>query len=331
MNRKIVTLGELTLRLSPFDFERFVQTDKFEVIFGGAEANVAIALANLGDDVRYLTKLVENEMGQAALNNISRFGIDTDYIVRGGERLGIYYAEKGVGLRSPKVIYDRKSSSMAKAKIEEFDWDGVFKDVGLYFTTGITAAISKEGRDLVQYSIKEAKKRGLVVVFDLNYRASLWSLDEACEFYDKVLPMVDILIGVLPTRHECFKGDFNHECLSQMLKEIHDKYHIKYTISSIRNSFSASINSLSAGMYNGREYLKSQTYKFDIVDRIGGGDAFAAGLIHAYVNGYDIHDALDFAIALSALKHSIIGDYALFTEKQVGRLVSGDKHMLSFS
>lgn len=331
MNRKIVTLGELTLRLSPFDFERFVQTDKFEVIFGGAEANVAIALANLGDDVRYLTKLVENEMGQAALNNISRFGIDTDYIVRGGERLGIYYAEKGVGLRSPKVIYDRKNSSMAKAKVEEFDWDGIFKDAGLYFTTGITAAISKEGRDLVKYSIKEAKKRGLMVVFDLNYRSSLWSLDEACDFYEKVLPMVDILIGVLPTRHECFKGDFNHECLSQMLKEIHDKYHIKYTISSIRDSFSASINSLAAGMYNGREYLKSQTYKFDIVDRIGGGDAFAAGLIHAYVNGYDIHDALDFAIALSALKHSIIGDYALFTEKQVGRLVSGDKHMLSFS
>lgn len=127
MKAKVVTLGELTLRLSPFDFERFVQADSFEVIFGGAEANVAIALSNLGDDVTYVTKLVDNEMGQAAFNNIGRFGINTDYIVRGGDRLGIYYAEKGVGLRSPKVIYDRKNSSISKAKIEEFDWDGIFE------------------------------------------------------------------------------------------------------------------------------------------------------------------------------------------------------------
>lgn len=331
MKKKIVTFGELTLRLSPFNFERIIQTDKFEAIFGGAEANVAIALANLGDEVTYVTKLVENEMGQAALNNIDRFGINTDYIVRGGERLGIYYAEKGVGLRSPKVVYDRKNSSISNAKVEEFDWDGIFRDCDIYFTTGITAAISKEGRDLVLHSIKEAKKRGIEIVFDLNYRSSLWSLDEACEFYDQVLAMVDILIGVLPTRHACFKGDFNHEVLSQILKEVHDKYAIRYTISSIRDSFSASVNSLAAGMYNGREYIKSASYKFDIVDRIGGGDAFAAGLIHAYANGFEIHEALDFAIALSALKHSIIGDYALFDEKQVGKLVSGDKRMLSFS
>lgn len=331
MKAKVVTLGELTLRLSPFDFERFVQADSFEVIFGGAEANVAIALANLGDDVTYVTKLVDNEMGQAAFNNIRRFGINTDYIVRGGDRLGIYYAEKGVGLRSPKVIYDRKNSSISKARIEEFDWDGIFEGKSVYFATGITAAISKEGSELVTYSIKEAKKRGLDVVFDLNYRSSLWTLDEACDFYEQVLPMVDILIGVLPTRHDYFTGDFNDEVLSRMLQDIHEKYDIKYTISSIRNSYSASVNSLSAGLYNGKEYIKSQRYKFDIVDRIGGGDAFAAGLIHAYINGFKIHEALDFATALSALKHSIIGDYAIFNEKQVGRLVSGDKRMLSFS
>lgn len=331
MKAKVVTLGELTLRLSPFDFERFVQADSFEVIFGGAEANVAIALSNLADDVTYVTKLVDNEMGQAAFNNIRRFGINTDYIVRGGDRLGIYYAEKGIGLRSPKVIYDRKNSSISKARIEEFDWDGIFGGKSLYFATGITAAISKEGRELVTYSIKEAKKRGLDIVFDLNYRSSLWTLDEACDFYEQVLPMIDILIGVLPTRHDYFTGDFNDEVLSRMLKDIHEKYDIKYTISSIRNSYSASVNSLSAGLYNGKEYIKSQIYKFDIVDRIGGGDAFAAGFIHAYINRFEIQEALDFATALSALKHSIIGDYAIFNEKQVGRLVSGDKRMLSFS
>ena len=331
MKKKIVCLGELALRLSPYDFDRFVQADKFETIFGGAEANVAVALANLGDEVSYVTKLVENEVGQAALNNISRFGINTDYLVRGGDRLGIYFAEKGVGLRSPKVIYDRKNSSIARARVQEFDWEGIFKDCSIFFVTGITASISEEGKDLVFYSIQEAKKREIEVVFDLNYRSSLWSLDQAADFYKKILPMVDILIGVLPTRHTYFKGEFNHEVLSRMLKDIHEKYGIRYTISSIRNSYSASKNSLAAGLYNGREYIKSTTYKFDIVDRIGGGDALAAGLIHSYANGFEIKEALDFAVALSALKHSIIGDYALFNEKQVGRLVSGDKRMLAFS
>lgn len=331
MKKKIVCLGELALRLSPYDFDRFIQADKFEMIFGGAEANVAVALANLGNEVSYVTKLVENEMGQAALNNIGRFGINTDYIIRDGDRLGIYFAEKGVGLRSPKVIYDRKNSSIARARVHEFDWEGIFKDCSIFFVTGITAAISEEGKDLVRYSMKEAKKRNIEIVFDLNYRASLWSLDEAADFYKEVLPLVDILIGVLPTRHPYFNGDFNHEVLSRMLKDIHEKYGISYTVSSIRNSYSASVNSLAAGLYNGKDYIKSNTYKFDIVDRIGGGDALAAGLIHGYANGFSIKESLDFAVALSALKHSIIGDYAIFTEKQVGRLVSGDKRMLAFS
>lgn len=328
MKDKIVCMGELVLRLSPPGFERLVQAESFRPIYGGSEANVAIALANLGQKVKYITRLPDNEIGYAGLNNLRNYGIDMDYTALGGDRIGIYFAENGIGLRASKVIYDRKNSAMSKAKYFEYDWQGIFEDAKIFFLSGITAALSEEGRELTTYAIKRAKEFGVKVIFDLNYRANLWPLEEAAAFYKTILNDVDILIGVLPTLHSSFKGVFDNVSLANMLIDLYKKYDLEYAISTIRTSYSASRNSLSAGAYCGDEYIKTRAYEFDIVDRIGGGDAFAAGLINSLFKGNDIYDALEFGVALSTLKHTMEGDFAIFTERQVRSLISGNRRMM---
>lgn len=325
---KIVCMGELILRLSPPGYERLVQADEFRAIYGGSEANVAIALANLGHEVKYVTRLTKNEIGDAAVDSLREYGLDMDHTARGGDRIGIYYAENGIGLRPSKVIYDRKNSAMSHAKYFEFDWQDIFEDAKIFFLSGITAALSEEGRDLTRYAITRAKEYGVEVIFDLNYRSNLWPLDQAVDFYRTILDDVDILIGVLPTMHESFKGTFDHVTVSNMLIDLYRKYDLEYAISTIRTSFSASRNSLSAGAYCGDEYIKTRAYEFDIVDRIGGGDAFAAGLIHSHSRGNDMYDALEFGVALSTLKHTMQGDFAIFTERQVRSLISGNRRMM---
>lgn len=328
MKDKIVCMGELVLRLSPPGFERLVQAQSFRSIYGGSEANVAIALANLGQKVKYITRLPDNEIGQAGIENLRNYGIDMDYTAIGGDRIGIYYAENGIGLRASKVIYDRKNSAMSKVQYFDFDWQKIFEDAKLFFLSGVTAALSEEGRELTKYAIQRAKEYGVKIIFDLNYRSNLWPLEEAAEFYDSILGDVDILIGVLPTLHKSFKGVFDNVSLANMLIDLYKKYDLEYAISTIRTSYSASRNSLSAGAYCSDEYIKTRTYEFDIVDRIGGGDAFAAGLINSLFKENDIYDALEFGVALSTLKHTMEGDFAIFTERQVRSLISGNRRML---
>lgn len=328
MKDKIVCMGELILRLSPPAYERIVQAESFRSIYGGSEANVAIALANLGQKVKYVTRLPNNEIGEAGINRLSNYGIDMSHAARGGDRIGIYYAENGIGLRASKVIYDRKNSAMSQAKYFEYDWQAIFEDAKIFFLSGITAALSEEGRELTRYAIQRAKEFGVKVIFDLNYRSNLWPLEEAATFYKTILNDVDILIGVLPTLHPSFKGIFDNVSLSNMLIDLYRKYNLEYAISTIRTSYSASRNSLSAGAYCGDEYIKTRAYEFDIVDRIGGGDAFAAGLINSLFKGNDMYDALEFGVALSTLKHTMQGDFAIFTERQVRSLISGNKRMM---
>lgn len=330
MKDKIVCMGELILRLSPPGHERFIQAGNFMTTYGGSEANVAIALANLGQKVKMITRLPDNFIGDAAIDSLRDFGIDMSHVARGGERIGIYYAENGIGLRPSKVIYDRKNSSMSQAKYFEFEWKDIFEDAKIFFLSGITAALSEEGRELTRYAIKRAKEYDVEVIFDLNYRSNLWPLDQAAEFYRSILDDVDILIGVLPSLHSSFKGVFDHVSVSNMLIDLYRKYDLKYAISTIRTSFSASKNALSAGAYCGDEYIKTRAYTFDIVDRIGGGDAFAAGLINSYSKGNDMYDALEFGVGLSTLKHTMEGDYAIFTERQVRTLISGNKRMIFY-
>ena len=330
MKDKIVCMGELVLRLSPPGYERLVQAGSFRSTYGGSEANVAIALANLGQKVKYITRLPDNEIGLTGIDKLRNYGIDMTHTALGGDRIGIYYAENGIGLRASKVIYDRTNSSMSHAKYFDYDWQAIFEDAKIFFLSGITASLSEEGRDLTRYAIQRAKEFGVKVIFDLNYRANLWSLEDAAAFYASVLPDVDILIGVLPSLHPSFKGVFDHVSLSNMLIDLYKKYDLEYAISTIRTSYSASKNSLSAGAYAGDEYIKTRTYDFDIVDRIGGGDAFAAGLINSLFKDNDIYDALEFGVALSTLKHTMQGDFAIFTERQVRSLISGNKRMFFY-
>ncbi|WP_040398798.1 sugar kinase [Anaerococcus senegalensis] len=324
MAKKIVTLGEIMLRLSPKGYDRFLHAQNFDAFYGGGEANVAVALSNFGYDAYFVTKLPEHEIGQAAINSLRQFGVKTDYIKRGGDRVGIYYSENGVSLRPSKVIYDRKNSSFSKAKVEDFDFDEIFKNTDVFHVSGITPAISKNCQEITLEAMKKAKENNVFVSFDLNYRSKLWTLDEALEFYEKTNKYVDLCIGVIPQIHKSYKGEFNKESLEIMFKETYQRTGIKNICSTIRECFSASRNRLSAGIYSGDQAYFTKAIDIEIVERIGGGDSFTSGLLTGLLDGKNKKDALDFAVATSAIKHTIKGDVNLASRGEIENLVGGD-------
>lgn len=331
---KIVTLGEIMLRLSPPGYQRFVQSEIFEVVYGGGEANVAVSLANYGHEVYYVTKLPKHEIGQSAINALRRYGVRTDYIVRGGERVGIYYCETGASMRPSKVIYDRKDSAIALAKPEEFDFDAIFKDADWFHFTGITPALSESARELTLKALQTAKKHNVIVSVDLNYRKKLWSVEEARKVMTSLMQYVDVCIGneedaenclgFKPSNTDVTKGQLNVSGYEDVFKQMKEKFGFKYIASSLRESYSASDNGWSGIIYDGNEFYHSRKYDCRIVDRVGGGDSFASGLIHGLLKGKSFKDALEFAVAASALKHTIPGDFNMVSEVEVETLVGGD-------
>ena len=334
MSKKVVTLGEIMLRLSTPGYERFVQANSFDAIYGGGEANVAVSLANYGFDAYFVTKLPTHEIGQAAVNSLRRYGVNTNYIVRGGDRVGIYYSETGASSRPSKVIYDRSNSAIAEAKASEFDFKEIFKDAKWFHTSGITPAISKEGAEITKEAMKAAKAAGAKVSIDLNYRAKLWTPEEAQKVMRDLMQYVDVCIGneedaslslgFTPKGLDVTSGKLDVEAYHEIFKQMKEEFGFEMIASSLRESYSASDNGWSALIYDGKDFHKAPQYDVRIIDRVGGGDSFAAGLITGLLDGKSPADALDFGVAASALKHTIKGDYNHMSREEVEVLVGGD-------
>lgn len=332
--KKIVTMGEIMLRLSTPAHQRFVQADTFEVEYGGGEANVAVSLANYGLDTQFVTKLPNNPIGQSAINHLRNFGVGTDYIVRGGERVGIYFLEHGASMRPSAVVYDRAHSAISEAIASEFDFEEIFKEAEWFHFTGITPALSKEAIELTEKALIAAKKHGVTVSVDLNYRKKLWTSEEAKAVMTNLMQYVDVCIGneedaekVLgfkPGETDVSKGELEIDGYKSIFKQMLEKFNFKYVVTTLRESHSASDNGWSALIYDGNEFYQSKKYDIRIVDRVGGGDSFAGGLIYGLVKTGDFKYALEFAVGASALKHTIQGDFNLVTVEEVETLIKGD-------
>lgn len=333
-NMKIITLGEIMLRLSTPGNTRIVQSDSFDVNYGGGEANVAVSLANYGHDAYYVTKLPKHEVGQAAVNALRRYGVHTDYIVRGGNRVGIYYLESGSAMRPSKVIYDRADSAIAKANSSDFDFDAIMEGADWFHFSGITPAISDSAAELTLIACKKAKEHGVKVSCDLNYRKKLWSVEKAQSVMTPLMEYVDVCIGNEEDAQYClgFKPDADVEAGNtsadgyySIFKQMKEKFNFEYVVSTLRESYSASHNGWKALIYDGKEFYESKHYDIEpIVDRVGGGDSFSGGLIHGLLTMDNMKDALEFAVAASALKHTINGDFNLVSKEEVESLAKGN-------
>jgi len=334
MGKKVVTFGEIMLRLSPPNYQRLIQTDSFDVTYGGGEANVSASLANFGLDSYYVSKLPYNPIGDAALNHLRRFGVKTDYIARGGNRLGIYFLEIGAAQRPSIVIYDRAHSAIAKAKVIDFDWGEIFKDTKWFHFTGITPALSDTAAKLTLEVVKKAKQNKVKVSCDLNYRGNLWDTKKANKVMSQLMEYVDIIIGNEEDAEKIFglkspesdisTGQLNKEGYKFVAQELAKKFNFELVIITLRESYSASDNGWSALAYDGKKFYSSNKYQIHIIDRVGGGDAFAGGLIYSLINGNQLQEALDFAVAASCLKHTIPGDFNLVSEDEVKSLQKGN-------
>ena len=331
---KIVCFGEIMLRLAPPSTTRFVQASSFNVVYGGGEANVAVSLANYGKNASFVTKLPKHDLGQAAVNDLRKFGVDTNQIVRGGERIGIYFLEKGASQRPSKVIYDRANAAIAEASPDEFDWDAIFDGATWFHFTGITPAISKNGAALALAACKAAKEKGITISCDLNYRKNLWTTDEANETMSKIVPYVDVCIaneedadkvfGIKATGSNVDHGVVDHEAYKEVAAKLMERFNFTHVAITLRESFSADNNDWAGMLYDGKNYSFSKKYPIHIVDRVGGGDSFAGGLIYAMSENYSLQDAIEFAVAASCLKHSIEGDFNHVSVAEVQALMKGD-------
>ena len=322
------------LRLAPEGYTRFVQADRFGATFGGAEANVAVCLAGLGAEAEFVSKLPQNDIAQAAINSLRRYGVGVSGIVRGGPRIGLYYLEKGASQRPSKVVYDRAGSSMALATPADFDWEKIFSGASWFHFTGITPALGDNAAAITREAVNTAKKMGLTVSADVNYRQNLWPREKAAEVIGNLMPYVDVCItndgqakdvfGICPTEAELCGGVLTPAGYTRIARELCGRYGFGKVAMTLRESISASDNNWAAMMFNGKESVFSRKYAMHIVDRVGGGDGFGAGLIYALQNGKGDQEALEFAVAAGCLKHTIEGDYNLVSVSEVEQLAKGD-------
>jgi 2-dehydro-3-deoxygluconokinase len=334
MAKKVVTMGEIMMRLSTPGFERFVQSDSLDVTYGGGEANVAVALSNYGLNGVFVTKVPDNALGQAAINHIRRYGVDTQYIARGGKRLGIYFLETGASMRASQVIYDRAGASISEAEITDFDFDKILDGADWFHTTGITPALSDKAAALTEAALKAARAKGITTSIDLNYRKKLWTKEKAREVMTRLCQYVDVCIGneedadtTLGFKAEATdvtKGELNIDGYKSVFQQMKDKFGFKYIASTLRESHSASDNGWSALVYDGSEFYHTKQYEVRIVDRVGSGDSFASGFIYGLVTGLSMPESAEFGVAASALKHTIPGDLNHATLAEVRELMKGD-------
>lgn len=331
---KIVTFGEIMLRLAPNGYYRFFQNDQLQATFGGGEANVAVSLANFGLDAAFVTKLPDHAIGQAAVNSLRYFGVDTSKIVRGGNRVGIYYLEKGASQRGSVCIYDRAGSSIQTADVSDFNWDEIFEGAEWFHFTGITPALGETLVEICKEACIAAKNHGVKVSCDLNYRGKLWTRDQARTAMTELCKYVDVCIsneedakdvfGIEAENTDIYSGKLDKEGYKSVAKQLADKFGFEKVAITLRSSISASDNDWAAMLYDGKDYCFSKEYHLHIVDRVGGGDSFGAGLIYSLVTGKSTKDAVEFAVAASALKHSVEGDFNRMSVSEVEKLAKGD-------
>ncbi|MDH4218795.1 MAG: sugar kinase [Candidatus Aminicenantes bacterium] len=331
---KIVTFGELMIRLSPPMGMRLQQAKNFDVHFGGAEANVAVSLAQFGMHACFVSAFPDNALGDNARSTLKSYGVDTRFIVRKGQRMGVYYLEHGYGPRPSKVIYDRAHSAVSELKPEDLDWEYILKDAQWFHWTGITPALSGSLQATLREGLEQAKKRGITVSMDLNYRKKLWSEEKAQEVITDLMAYVDILIGneedstnvfgMQPAGTDITSGKLSIEGYKELMKTLCDQFDLKKVAVTLRESVSASENYWSACLFDGKEFVQGPKYHVWIIDRVGTGDAFAAGLIYSLIKGKKNSDALAFGVAAATLKHSVWGDFNITSVEEVERLASGE-------
>jgi 2-dehydro-3-deoxygluconokinase len=331
---RAVTFGELMIRLSPPPGIRLQNARNFDLNFGGAEANVAVSLARYGINTSYVTVLPPNDLGDHALRTLRMHGVDTRFILQKGKRIGVYYLEHGSGPRPSKVIYDRAHSAFSEIESFELDWERILEDVQWFHWTGITPALGNSVVSSLRQGLELAKKRGIIVSADLNYRKMLWSEEKAKEVMSGLMEYVDVLFGneedptrvfgIRPKRTDVAAGKLNMEDYRELAKSLLKRFGLKKVAISLRESLSASENIWSACLLSGNKFIKSRKYRVWIVDRVGTGDAFAAGLIYKILKGKTDQEALDFGVAAACLKHSICGDFNLVSIEEVERMVGGE-------
>jgi len=333
---KIITFGEVMLRLSSTNFQRIEQAKQFDVGFGGGEANVAISLARFNEHAYFVTKVPDNPVGKALMNHLRTFQVYTDYIAQGGERLGIYYLEPGVSIRPSQVIYDRQHSAISQASEEDFNFDEIFKDADWFHWSGITPALSVHTRKLILKACQIAKKHNVTISVDLNYRNKLWTPEEAQETMKPLMKYVDVCIGneedaKLVLGYQLKKSDISNGQVDmdeyrKLQKDMIKDFSFKFVATTLRESLSASHNIWHACAYDGKHFIESNTYDIQpIVDRVGAGDSFSAGFIYGLLNKDDLKEALEFATAASALKHTIQGDQNISSVSEIEALLKGDR------
>jgi len=334
MSKRVVTFGEIMMRLNPEGYRRFVQAERFEASYAGGEANVAVSLAGYGVDAAFVTKLPAHEIGQCAVNALRKYGVDTGKIVRGGARLGIYFVEKGASQRASKVIYDRAGAAIALAEPADFDWENIFAGADWFHFTGITPALGGKLPEICLEACKAAKKLGLTVSCDLNYRKKLWTREEAGKCMAELMPYVDVCIsneedakdvfGIEAENTDIYGGKLNHQGYISVARQLADRFGFKKVAITLRGSISASDNDWAGMLYSEGSAVFSPTYRVHIVDRVGGGDSFGGGLIYSLLNDYEDQDAINFAVAASCLKHSIEQDFNLVSVSEVESLAGGN-------
>lgn len=331
---RVVTFGEVMMRLNPKGYLRMIQADELEMTFAGGEANVAVSLANYGVDAAFVSKFPDNDIGQCAINELRRFSVDTKSIVRGGPRLGIYFVEKGASQRPSKVTYDRANSSLALAEPEDFDWNRIFENAQWFHFTGITPAIGGKNPEICLEACKTAKKMGLHISCDLNFRKKLWTSEQANATMSALMPYVDVCIaneedatdvfGIRAQNTDIQGGKLDHSGYISVAEQLVKRFGCKKVAVTLRGSLSASENEWAGMLYDDGKAYFSPKYLIKIVDRVGGGDSFGGALIYALVSGYDSQEAINFAVAASCLKHTIEHDYNHVSVAEVRSLAAGN-------
>ena len=331
---KLVTFGEIMGRLNPKGYLRVVQADEYCLSFAGGEVNVAVAVANLGGDAAFVTKMPKNDLTTRAIRNLKGYGLDVSRIIYGGDRLGMYYVEKGASQRPSKVIYDRKYSSIAMAKREDFDWDSILEGATWFHFTGITPALGGELPQICLDAVKKCREKGITVSCDLNYRKTLWTSEEAGKVMAGLMEYVDVCIaneedaekvfGISAADTDITGGKVSSEGYRVVAKKLADRFGFSKVAITLRGSISASVNNWAGMLYDGKDCYLSRQYQIQLVDRVGGGDSFGGGLVFALMNGYEPQKAIDFAVATSCLKQATEYDFSLSTVKEVETLMGGD-------
>ncbi len=332
--KKIITFGEIMVRLQTPGYKRFKQAQSLEMTFGGGEANVAVSLAGYGMDASFVTKLPANAVADACVAELKKYDVDTTKIVRGGERMGVYYVEKGASQRASTVLYDRAHSAIATASSSDFDWAKIFEGADWFHFTGITPALSDECAAITLEACKAAKAAGVQVSCDLNFRKKLWTSEKAGKIMSGLMEYVDVLIaneedaekvfGIKASGTDITSGQISDAGYQDVAKQLVAKFGVKKVAITLRESISASVNNWAAMLYDGKDFYKSKKYTMNIVDRVGGGDSFGGGLIYALLSDYSMQDTIEFAVAASCLKHSIEGDFNLMSVAEVTALAGGD-------